>query len=405
MRGVVGKRHDDGAPSGASAAEVRRDEFLAMLSHELRNPLSAIVSAVALLEAEHDRPQSREIDVIKRQSRHMVRLLDDLLEASRIDRNKIEIVRRILDVRSVVDDAVSAMRARFVERGVSLSTDQSATAIRVDGDAARLLQVVVNLLSNAVKFTPCGGSVALGARAHDGDAVISVRDDGVGIAPDMIANVFDLFFQAKPSLARTDGGVGVGLALVRRVVELHGGHVVAKSDGPGRGSEFVVYIPLARDPCEIPEPASSMRGSIPTPGKTIVLVDDNADSCAMMEELLRREGYDVASAHDGESGLELIDSRDPEIAIIDIGLPGLSGYEVAQRVRSECRHPDIFLIALTGYGAADDRRAALETGFDRHLVKPVSSSELSRVLRRPRRPNTQNGLEPSSSSVRQSREP
>lgn len=367
-----------------------------MLSHELRNPLSAIVSAVALLEAEREGVTSREIDVIKRQSRHMVRLLDDLLEASRIDRNKIELVRRVIDLRSVIDDAISAMRARFVERGVSLTTDPSPTPLRVDGDAARLLQVVVNLLSNAVKFTPTGGSVLLTARAHDGDAIVSVRDDGVGIDASEIGKVFELFFQAKPSLARTDGGVGVGLALARRVAELHGGHVVAKSGGLGRGSEFIVYIPLARDALEIPETPSSMRGSMPSPGKTIVLVDDNADSCAMMEELLRREGYDVASAHDGQSGLELIDRRDPEIAIIDIGLPGLSGYEIARRVRTECRHPDIFLIALTGYGAADDRRAALETGFDRHLVKPVSSSELTRVLRRPRRPNTQTGLEPAS---------
>ncbi|NUO54693.1 MAG: response regulator [Polyangiaceae bacterium] len=367
-----------------------------MLSHELRNPLSAIVSAVALLEAEQGDTTSREIDVIKRQSRHMVRLLDDLLEASRIDRNKIELVRRVIDLRAVIDDAVSAMRARFVERGVSLATEASPTPLRVEGDAARLLQVVVNLLSNAVKFTPTGGSVLLTTRAHDGDAIVSVRDDGVGIDPAELGKVFDLFFQAKPSLARTDGGVGVGLALARRVAELHGGHVVAKSEGAGRGSEFTVYIPLARDALEIPETPSSMRGTMPAPGKTIVLVDDNADSCAMMEELLRREGYDVASAHDGQSGLELIDRRDPEIAIIDIGLPGLSGYEIARRVRTECRHPDIFLIALTGYGAADDRRAALETGFDRHLVKPVSSSELARVLRRPRSPATQNGLEPTS---------
>jgi two-component system, chemotaxis family, CheB/CheR fusion protein len=374
-----------------------------MLSHELRNPLSAIVSAVALLEAEREGGRSREIDVIKRQSRHMVRLLDDLLEASRIDRNKIELVRRVMDLRSVIDDAISAMRARFVERGVSLAIDPSPTPLRIDGDAARLLQVVVNLLSNAVKFTPTGGSVLLSARAHDGDGIVSVRDDGIGIDPGEIGKVFELFFQAKPNLARTDGGVGVGLALARRVVELHGGHVVAKSDGPGRGSEFVVYIPLARDALEIPETPSSMRGSMPSPGKTIVLVDDNADSCAMMEELLRREGYDVASAHDGQSGLELIDRRDPEIAIIDIGLPGLSGYEIARRVRTECRHPDIFLIALTGYGAADDRRAALETGFDRHLVKPVSSSELTRVLRRPRSPSTHNGLEPATSTVKMAR--
>ncbi len=364
----------------------RRDEFLAMLSHELRNPLSAIVCAAGLLEVAEGGPGSQEIGVIKRQSRHLARLLDDLLEASRIDRDKIELVRRVIDLRSVVEDAVSAMRGRFVERGVTLAVEAVPAPLRVDGDAARLLQVVVNLLSNAAKFTHCGGAVTLRVRSDDGDAVLSVRDNGVGIATDMLRSIFELFVQAKPGLARTDGGVGVGLTLVRRVVEMHGGDVVARSDGPGRGSEFVVRLPLAQAPLAIPESPPSLRSSSPgLHSATIVLVDDNADSCTMLKQLLQRAGYAVVTAHDGGAGLDLIDRDSPAVAIVDIGLPGMTGYEIARRIRSAGKHPDIFLVALTGYGRPDDRRRALEAGFDRHLVKPVTSADLARVLRRPRR--------------------
>ncbi|HEY0468400.1 MAG TPA: CheR family methyltransferase, partial [Polyangiaceae bacterium] len=361
----------------------RRDEFLAMLSHELRNPLGAIVSATALLKEPTAEPQQqvRILQIVERQAQQMARLLDDLLEASRITQDKIELRRSVLDLRTVVKDASDAVRGLMDTRGLEFSVELDSEPLYVDGDAARLQQISVNLLSNAGKYTPRGGHVRLGVKRRGSEATISVSDDGLGIPKEMLESAFELFVQSRRTLDRAEGGLGVGLTLVRGLVTKHGGHVHARSDGEGKGSEFTVHLPIVAAPTANESAHRPPAKELPS-GAKIVVVEDNEDSRDVLCTLLTRAGFDCKSSDNGAAGLTLIDEVKPVAAIVDIGLPGIDGLELARRIRKNSTHRNIYLIALTGYGQEGDRQLALDAGFDEHLVKPVDFAALQRLLGR-----------------------
>jgi two-component system, chemotaxis family, CheB/CheR fusion protein len=359
----------------------RRDQFLAMLSHELRNPLGAVVSATAMLKTTEapNGMRVRTVEILERQSRQMARLLDDLLEASRVTQNKIELRRRVVDLRLVASEAADAVRSHMDDKGLAFAVELDAEPLWVLGDAARLQQVQINLLSNAAKYTAPGGTVSLRVAREASGAVIRVSDTGAGINPRMLESVFDLFVQAKQTLDHAGGGLGVGLTLVRALVEMHGGTVGAHSEGEGRGSEFTVRLPLTAlaapaHPLDVPHAA------VPPHGTTVVVVEDNADSRDVLCAIMADAGLACHGAPDGPSGLRLIDEVAPDAAVLDVGLPGMDGLEVARRIRANPRHARIRLIALTGYGQASDRQATAQAGFDHHLVKPVQPDELLSVL-------------------------
>ena len=387
LRDVTEQKH---AEDEIRSAVTRRDQFLAMLSHELRNPLGAVVTASRLL-AEHckDARVPREIEIIERQSHQMARLLDDLLESNRFTQNKIELAREVLDLRAIIDEAAGVCAEGFEKAKLDLHLDVDEAPLSVDGDSARIQQVVVNLLGNAAKYGKPGGNVWLSAKREGEKIVIRVKDDGIGIDPNMLTSIFDMFVQVPSSIARTEGGMGVGLALVRTIVEMHGGEVAAESEGVAKGSTFTVTLP-ARAERPTPESGPNPRRRTFARGQslphttssplTIAIVDDNEDSCEMLQELLRRAGHDVEAAFDGETGAELIERIRPDVAIVDIGLPKLTGYEVAQRIRGQRTCDGTYLVALTGYGSSTDRAAATKAGFDEHLVKPFQPRDLDKVL-------------------------
>ena len=371
----------------------RRDEFLAMLSHELRNPLGAIVTATSMLKGDGALPvkSGKLLEIVDRQSQQMARLLDDLLEASRVTQDKIELKKRVLDLASVVRDAVDAARGLMESRGLHFTIEIEPGPLPVEGDPARLQQIQVNLLNNAAKYTPRGGHVLLRARREGDEAVIRVKDDGTGLSPDMLESVFDLFVQSHRTLDRAAGGLGVGLTLVRSLVAMHGGAVSAASDGEGKGSEFVVRLPLSPI-AALEEPrASRLRARVPR-GTKVVIVEDNADSREMLCELLSRAGFECETAESGPAALVLIEKARPDMVLLDVGLPGMDGFEVARRIRSESKYADICLIALTGYGRPSDRATARTVGFDHHFVKPVDVERLVSVLTE-RRPITQDRID------------
>jgi two-component system CheB/CheR fusion protein len=361
----------------------RRDEFLAMLSHELRNPLGAMVTATALLRTEEGQRTmgTRLIQVIDRQSQQMSRLLDDLLDVSRVTQNRIELRKERLELQSVARDAVEAVRNAMEGRNIRLVLDMAAEPLFVSGDAARLHQIHANLLANAAKYTNRGGLVVLQLKREGDQAVVRVRDDGVGIRAELMDSIFDLFVQSPQTLDRSQGGLGVGLTLVRALVTMHGGTVSAHSDGESKGSEFVVRLPVADG-----EAIAAERSS-PTPtarlpmGSKGIVVEDNRDSREMLCELLVHAGLECHSAATGEAGLTLIERVSPEFAIIDLGLPGMDGFELARRIRGLPEHAHMRLVALTGYGQPADRANAEKAGFDAHLVKPLDPVALLRLLR------------------------
>jgi two-component system CheB/CheR fusion protein len=361
-------------------AVARRDQFLAMLSHELRNPLGAIVTATDLLKNEGARVDSRErlLDVLKRQSQQMARLLDDLLEASRVTQNKIELRRSHVNLTEAVRESAEAMRDAMAARDLTFETYIPDEHLYADADPARLQQIHVNLLSNAAKYTPRGGHVNLELRREDGHAVIEVGDDGMGIPADMLDSVFDLFVQSHRTLDRSAGGLGVGLTLTRWLVSLHGGTIEAKSGGEGKGSSFRVRLPLTAAGDTLAK-AADERPRIPA-GAKIVIVEDNADSRELLCEFLSRVGFECHTAENGAEALALMAEVTPDVAILDVGLPEMDGYEVARRLRADPRWQNLFLIALTGYGRSSDRATSQEAGFDEHLVKPVQPDKLLTVL-------------------------
>jgi two-component system CheB/CheR fusion protein len=346
-----------------------------MLSHELRNPLSAVVTATRLLRsASDDTGRGRYLETLERQSAQMARLLDDLLEASRVTQNKIELRKRSVDLRDVSREAVDAVRTLAESRGLDVQIDLGPAPLLVHGDPTRLQQIQVNLLNNAVKYTPRGGHIVLRA-AREGDrAVVRVRDDGTGIPADMLEAVFEMFVQSHRTLDRADGGLGVGLTLVRALVELHGGSVWAQSEGTGKGAEFIVSLPITE--VSVLDSPVRIRRSAPGKGAKIVVVEDNEDSRHMLATFLEQAGFPCMSARTGAEGLALVERSCPDVAIVDLGLPEMDGLELARRVRQNPRFARTYLIALTGYGQPADREAVRAAGFDEHMVKPVDLDEL-----------------------------
>jgi len=354
-----------------------KDEFLAMLGHELRNPLSAISSAASLigLPGVSLDGVGRAKKIIQRQSQHLGRIVDDLLDLSRAMSGKIRLSRAPLDLATLVASSLETYRATGRSTDYELSQDLDPGWI--DGDATRLEQITSNLIDNALKYTPPGGRIEVRTWTENEDVVLSVRDSGVGIAPDLLPHVFDVFVQGSSTLDRAQGGLGIGLSLVRRLAELHGGSIEAESKGPGGGSTFTLRLPRI----EHLAPASAQTDSAPEHGKpSVLLIEDNDDGREMMAMMLSCYGYEVRHAADGLQGLELASSSQPDLALVDIGLPGLDGYEIARRLRADAATRDIKLVALTGYGSAEDLQRVLDAGFDLHLVKPVDIDHLMQVI-------------------------
>lgn len=359
-------------------ADRRKNEFLAMLAHELRNPLSAIGAAISLLQEEEGaNGRSKKIrDTLERQAHHLGRLVDDLLDVSRITHGKVLLKRGQVDLRDVATSAVEALKASFDRSGVRLVLEAGDAPLPIDGDRTRLEQVVLNLLDNALKYTPRGGRVAVSVLQQDGrdTASLIVADTGAGIEPGHLEDLFQLFYQGDTSLARSQGGLGIGLTMVRRLVELHGGTIRVVSDGLGEGTRFTVELPV------VPEHARReihARAPVKAPQRRrVLLVDDNADSCELFQLALEKVGHDVEAVHDGEAGLSRLAAGGFDVAVIDIGLPLMDGYTVAQQAREVLGEEAPPLIAMTGYGQRQDREAARSAGFVRHLLKPVRPQAL-----------------------------
>jgi signal transduction histidine kinase len=359
----------------------RKDEFLAMLAHELRNPLAAISNAAAALDHPGigEEKGARLRSLISHQVRHMARMADDLLDVSRVLRGRIELRREVVDLLAVVENAVQSCRGLIEERSHRLRVLLPAGPCRLSGDPMRLEQIVCNLLNNAARYTPPGGNVEIRVEPRDLEVEIRVRDDGRGIPAGMLARIFDLFQQVDPSLDRSMGGLGIGLTLVQSLVELHGGSVEAASEGPGRGTEFVVRLPaLAAVPSEDVRPAP--RPGLPAASLRVLLVEDNPAAAEGLRDLLSLWGHEVFFAPDGEAALQVMDGTPPDVVLLDLGLPGMDGFEVARRLRRRPGFEGVLLVAVTGYGQERDRRRTQEAGFDLHLLKPVAPEELKQLL-------------------------
>lgn len=348
-----------------------KDEFLAMLGHELRNPLSAISSAAAVLGFADADSVHRAMGIIQRQSQHLSHIVDDLLDLSRVMSRKIMLSKQPLDLAVMLANCLDTMASsgRTGDHEVQVSSETAC----VEADPTRIEQIVVNLLDNALKYTPAGGSIEIDLSVQGNQVVLSVCDSGVGISSELLPHVFDVFVQGKRSLDRSGGGLGIGLALVRQLVELHDGSIMAESDGNGSGSVFTVHLPHAE--MEV-ETVPVNNEPLAVEARTILLIDDNEDGLEMMAMLLMSYGFHVLQAQDGVEGIRIAQSERPAIALVDIGLPGIDGYEVARRLRSSSDTEDMRLIALTGYGLEDDVRQAHEAGFDLHMVKPVDVDRL-----------------------------
>jgi len=365
-------------------ADRRKDEFLAMLAHELRNPLSVLSNSIHLFRVPGatDRDLIWASDAAERQLHNLVRMVDDLLDVSRISRGKIQLKKARLDASTVVTRAVESVHPFLDARGHELTVSVDSGPMPLEGDPTRLEQVLTNLLNNAGKYTDRGGRVWISAGAEGGEVVILVRDTGVGIAPEMLPRVFDLFAQVDASIDRAQGGLGIGLTLVRALVEMHGGQVSATSAGPGQGSEFTVRLPLCPDTAEAGAGATNtwtVVASSRERSHNILLVDDNADTLQSMAILLELRGHNVVTAHDGPTAVEAAREHLPEVVLLDIGLPSMSGYEVAETVRRAGMN-DTLLIAISGYSQEKDREKSRKAGFDYHLSKPVDLDTLLAIL-------------------------
>ncbi|MDB5350101.1 MAG: chemotaxis protein methyltransferase CheR [Planctomycetota bacterium] len=364
-------------------AQRHKDEFLATLAHELRNPLAPIRNAVACLGmaglTQPDLESAR--DVIARQVSQMVRLIDDLLDVSRISRNRLELRKERVELAAVVQGALESSRPLIEQCGHELTVSLPPLPVYVDADPTRLGQVILNLLNNAAKYTERGGHVRLTAERQGGDVVLSVRDSGVGISPEMLPHVFDLFTQVDRSLERSQGGLGIGLTLVRRLVEMHGGSVEARSGGHGTGSEFVVRLPIVvATPTQPTAPEDETGPAEPAESRRILVVDDNLDSARTMARLLKLMGHQTCTANDGGEAVEAAEEHRPEVILLDIGLPVLNGYDVARTIRERPWGGEVVIVALTGWGQEGDRLRSQEAGIDHHLVKPVDPAALEKIL-------------------------
>ena len=366
-------------------AERQANEFLAMLAHELRNPLAPMANALKLLAGRPtlDSTEQWVRDVLERQTSQMTRLVDDLLDVSRVTRAAMVLDRKPVDVRTSVRNAVDAARQWVDEAGHRVELSIAEERLMVDGDEVRLHQIFQNLLHNAAKYTPPGGRIEVHARREGGEAVIRVRDNGVGMSAELLESAFELFKQGGQSLDRQKGGLGVGLTLVQRLAGLHGGSVEAHSEGAGKGSEFVVRLPLRAEPA-IVDTASVARAGHAAPSgapRRVLVVDDNQDAAHALRLLLESDGHQVLVASDGPGGLAMAREHRPDVVLLDIGLPKLNGYEIAKQIRADPALKTTMLVAVTGYGQMQDRALASAAGFDHHLVKPVEFKALQELLR------------------------
>ena len=367
-------------------ADRRKDEFLAMLAHELRNPLAAISSAVTVARTPHlERERGWSVAVIGRQVRHLEKLIDDLMDVSRITLGKIEMRCERLDLGLVLTRAVDAVRAVVTDRHQHLTVTVPESPLWVNADPTRLEQVFVNLLSNASKYSHDGGRIWLEADAAAGSVEVRVRDEGVGLEPAMAQRVFDLFTQAQTGLDRGKGGLGIGLSLAQRLTELHGGRIRVHSGGLGQGAEFTVSLPLTEVTLDAEvSQVLSPAGSAPARSRRVLLVDDNIDATRALALLLEHAGFTVVTAHDGGEALARATDTHPEIVLLDLGLPVVDGYRVAETLRARPGGDELLLIAISGYGQPEDREHSHAVGFDHHLVKPIDCGELITLLQHPR---------------------
>lgn len=387
LAGALEEARAEGMTLNAKLREEHRqkDNFLAMLAHELRNPLTPLVVSIELMRRVGlDAPAAgRQLDVMARQVRQLSRLVEELLDVSRVSRGHIELRRRVIALDQVIRDAVDANRPVLEARRNAIEVRMPREHLLVDGDSVRLAQVFGNLLHNAAKFTDPGGHISIEARREDGAAVVVVRDDGVGIPPEILPGIFNLFTQAPVSLARSQGGLGIGLTLVQALVELHGGRVNAQSEGVGKGSAFTIRLPLAA--------GAQQPDGIESPGIVqaehalrVLVVDDNRDAAESLAMVLRLSGHHAETAFSGTEALQVAPDFDPDLVLLDIGLPEMDGHEVARRLRRLLPH-GVRLVAITGYGTPEDRRRSSESGFDEHLVKPVLPEALAQVASRAQR--------------------
>ena len=365
------------------SSERHINEFLAMLSHELRNPLAPMVNALALLRKDPGRRQHPPmLGVIERQVEHLAHIVDDLLDVSRITRGKILLQKSSADLAAIVAGALESAQPLITQRTHTVEAKLAARLL-VDADATRLSQVVLNLLNNAAKYTPSGGHIAVSLEREADDAVLRVRDSGIGITPELLPKVFDLFMQGDRALDRSEGGLGIGLTVAKRIVEMHGGTILARSEGPGKGAEFVVRLPLQATPPVARHPAAA--DTAPTPSqpasrRRLLVVDDNHDSADTLAILLAAMGHDVKTAYEGREAIELAAHYQPQAVLLDIGLPGMNGYQVGRALKSARSHAPVVLVAVSGYGQEEDRRRSREAGFDYHLVKPVAPADLAAII-------------------------
>ena len=370
-----------GLAAALAEADRRKDEFLATLAHELRNPLAPLSNTLEILKRSSgpDASVRRGLDTMERQLEQLVRLVDDLLDLSRITHNRIELRKRPVELASVLRQAILAAQPLADAARHTIEVNVPSEPIYLHADPVRLTQVFGNLLNNSCKYTPPGGTIRVTAQRDDHSAVVTVTDTGIGIPRDKLASIFDMFAQVDQSLEQSQGGLGIGLTLVKRLVEMHGGSVEAQSAGEGLGSAFVVRLPAPLDVAHVAPPAAS---EIQTSGAThrILVVDDNEDSADSLAMLLQLTGHEVFTAHDGHSALDAAEQQRPDVVLLDIGLPALSGYDVCRRIRQEPWGKTMVLIALTGWGQDEDRRRSQEAGFDGHLVKPVDHTRLLALL-------------------------
>jgi PAS domain S-box-containing protein len=370
------------AEAALREADRRKDEFLATLAHELRNPLAPIRQAALIAKASEATDAQKEWshEVVSRQVHHMALLLDDLLDISRITRGSLELRLEMTELASVIGAAVETARPLIDAKRHTLSIDVPNEPVRFGADPLRLAQVLSNLLTNAAKYTDPDGHIMLRAERSADAIAITVRDTGIGIPTESLSQLFGMFSQVRASAERSEGGLGIGLALAKGLVELHGGTIEARSEGPERGSEFIVRLPLraARQP-RPPEAAASTLSA--RPGRRVLIADDNRDAAESLAMLLRMDGHDVTAVHDGRDALSAFDAVQPEIALLDIGMPGLNGYEVAREIRRDARGRAITLIAVTGWGQDKDKARALEAGFNHHFTKPIDPLRLNELLR------------------------
>ena len=364
-------------------ADRKKDEFIAVLAHELRNPLAPILQAAQLLQLHDVTPQQLRWghEVIDRQAKTMGRLLDDLLDVSRITRGTLEVRKSPVALTTLVDGAVEITRPTTDARHHTLQLDLSAEAIELDADPVRMTQVIANLLMNAAKYTDPGGSIRLTAKHENDELTLSVADNGIGLEAGALPGLFDMFVQVKEARDRHAGGLGIGLALAKRMVELHDGTIGVRSAGVGCGSEFTIQMPCRASAALAVTSAAqtSLPGAALLPLR-IVIADDNRDAAESLAMLLQMDGHQVSVAHDGADALRIVDAVQPQVAVLDIGMPGLTGYQVAQRIRSSLKSQPIVLVALTGWGQARDLERAKAAGFDHHLVKPADPEELRSLL-------------------------